>query len=89
MMCLPLIYAIKNLCNDGDMKLGKNRCRNYCCIGGDLKVPEPEWIKRSSKEEIVALCRKKSMKRTRTIMCLIDILKELDSSEEEDEDKTR
>jgi len=91
MICFLFIYAIKKLCNDGDTKLGKNRCRSYCCIGGDLKVSEPEWVKRSSKEDIVAVYKKKSAKRKRTIMCLIDILKELESSEEEEkaEDRTK
>ena len=52
-----------------------------------MKVTEPEWVKKRSKEEIVAAYKKKSAKRKMTIMCLIDILKELDSSEEEGETK--
>ena len=81
-MCLPLIYAIKCLCDNGDTKLGKNRCRSYCCISGDLKVSDPsEWAKKSSKEEIIAVYRKKRLERKNSIKTLIEILKELDKSD--------
>jgi hypothetical protein len=89
MFCLPFIYAIKKFCNDGDAKLGKNRCRSYCCISGDLKITEPEWVKKCSKDEIVAAYDKRIATRNRTMMCLIGILKELDRSEEEEETRDK
>ena len=72
------------MCDGGDNKLGKNTCRSYCCISGDLKVSEPsECVKRSNKEEIIAVIKKTTLERKKPIKILIEILKELDKSEDE------
>ena len=54
-----------------------------------MKATEPEWVKTCSKEEVVAAYKTKSATRNRTIVCLIDILKELVNSEEEEETKEK